>query len=124
MSTDCVFIENLEMNAIIGVLAHERIEPQPVQIDLSLYFDVKTAGNNDTLAETIDYADISEKLTAFISQSKFNLIEKLADSICEWLFNHYPMQKIQLTLRKPNAIPQAKTVGVIIERERPTAATA
>lgn len=120
MNNDCIFIENLEMDAIIGVLAHERVQPQPVQLDLSLYFDVKTAGTNDALPDTIDYADICEKLTAFISQSKFNLIEKLADSICEWLFHHYPMQKIRLTLRKPEAIAQAKSVGVMIERQRPT----
>lgn len=116
---DCVFIEGLQIDAIIGVLAHERVQRQPIELDLYLYFDYQNAIKTDQLDDTFCYDALCKQVTQFIVGTEFQLIERLAESVCEWLFEHYKIKTIRLTLRKPNAISQANTVGVTIERRHP-----
>jgi len=116
--SDCLFIHDLTIETIIGILAHERTKKQPVILDLTLFFDFTEAAQSDDFNKTIDYADVTENLINYVSDTHYQLIEKLADQICHFLLNQYPIDKIQLTLTKPNALPHAN-VGVIIERQSP-----
>ena len=113
----CVFIEGLVVDALIGILPDERVTKQPIELDLKCYFDFSTASQSDNFSDTIDYADVTEQLKKYVAATQFQLIEKLATSICAWLFENYAIEKIQLRLTKPSALKDAN-VGVIIERER------
>lgn len=119
MMPDCVFIEGLQVDTIIGVLDHERVQRQPIYLDLYLYFDYEKALGSDQLSDTFCYDEICRKLTQYLSSTQFQLIERLAESVCEWLFAHYRIKSVRLTLKKPEAIAEAKTVGVMIERTHP-----
>lgn len=120
---DCIFINDLTVETIIGILPNERITKQPVTINLKLFFNFSVASYSDDFNDTIDYADVTKQLRKFIEHSNFQLIEKLAESISRWLFDHYPVDKVEVHLTKPNALKEA-TVGVIIERQRNTTAEA
>ena len=118
MCADQLFIENLELNTIIGVLDHERVTKQRVIIHLQLWLDLHNAAENDALEETVNYADVVMQLSTYIENTAFLLIEKLAENICTWLFQHFPIDKVSLRLEKPEALAMAN-VGVMIERQRP-----
>lgn len=116
---DCILLENLAFDTIIGVLDHERVTPQPILANVTLFFDFKTACESDALEDTIDYFQLEQELNQYVQQTQFELIERLAQAMCTWMFEQYPIQKIRLELRKPQALDHDKMVGVIIERERP-----
>ena len=50
--SDRIEIRGLVVSTVIGVLAHERVLRQPVQIDLVLFANLRDAGRSDELADT------------------------------------------------------------------------
>lgn len=114
---DYIFIKDLTINTIIGILPDERINAQPVVLNIKCFFDFREAAQSDNFEHTIDYADIVAKLKQFVEQSRFNLVEKLAEQVCQFLFDRYAIENIQLRLTKPNALNDA-IIGVNIERQR------
>lgn len=119
INTDEIFIQALRVETIIGLLPHERINPQPIEIDLALKTNIRVAAQSENVSDTLDYAAISEGLSEYIRSTHFQLIETLAESIVQWLWKFSPaINQVSLELRKPMAVQQAKTVGLKISRTR------
>lgn len=118
VNTDCIFIERLEFECIVGVLAHERIHPQPLIIDIELATDITKAARSGALEDTPDYAAIAGDVREFIVQSEFLLLETLAESTAGRLLRDPRITSVLLTVRKPRAIPEAAAAGVRIYRSR------
>lgn len=119
MNTDEIFIHNLVVQTIIGVLPHERINQQPIELDIVLKTNTALAAQSENLGDTLNYAAIAEGLLAYIQSTQFLLIESLAESIVSWLWRFSPhINQVTLELRKPMAVQQAKTVGLRITRKR------
>lgn len=114
--TDRIFINNLKVDTIIGVFNWERQVRQTLCIDLEMAANIKEAAYTDALGDTLDYHAISLRLTQFVEDSRFELIETLAESITELLQNEFNIPWLKLRLSKPGAIANADNVGVIIER--------
>lgn len=114
---DHIFIEDLEVNAIIGVLAHERKKKQPVIINLEISVNNLQAASNDNLIDAVDYSAIATRLTEFAENSEFQLIETLAEKMAELILKEFNVKRVRLRLAKPKAITNAKAVGVVIERK-------
>jgi dihydroneopterin aldolase len=115
---DTIFIEALEANALIGVYDFERTAPQKLLFDIEMDFDNRKAGASDNLADTIDYAQVAETITAICHDSKFQLVEALAEHIASELLQRFPTKTLSLRVTKPGAVPSARGVGVRIERTR------
>jgi dihydroneopterin aldolase len=52
------------------------------------------------------------------ADSEFFLLEKLGGVIADICLTFTPVQSVEVTLRKPAAIPQADYAGISIERSR------
>lgn len=113
---DIIFIEGLSAEAIIGCLAWERRLKQRVVLDIALQLDTRTSAKSDNLADTLDYAALAEKVTHFVSESQFHLIEALAQAIADMILSEFSAQSVKICLQKPGAIPNAKSVKITIER--------
>lgn len=121
MSFDEIFIRNLVIKTIIGVLPHERITLQPIEIDILLATDLRAAAESGNLSDTLDYAAIAAGLSEYVRTTQFELIESLADAVVKWLWSFSPaINKVYLELRKPEALSIAETVGLRITRTRPS----
>ena len=119
MQTDSIFIEGLKVNTIIGVHAWEKCQAQPLLFDIELFTTIVSAAQTDQLADTVDYAKVSHDIIKLAQQESFELIETLAERVCEHVLQHYSgVQAIQLKLAKPHAVAEAKQVGVKIWRQR------
>lgn len=116
---DIIFIESLEFDCIIGILEHERTTAQPLSIDLKMHHDIRPAARSGQLDQSLDYAAISKWIIEFCIAQQAELIETLAQNLADALFNEFQISKIDLTIRKPNAVPEARAVGVHITRELP-----
>lgn len=119
LAGDQIFIDDLQVQALIGVYEVERVAPQPLRFDVRIAFDNHRAGASDALADTIDYAAIAERIAALCAQSQYQLVEALAEHVAARLLAEFPMQAVCLRVTKPNAVPAAKGgVGVQITRQR------
>lgn len=117
---DIVFIEELQINTLIGVYDWERVIKQSLVIDCQMVCDMTKAGQSDDVADAINYKSVCADIERLCHDIKAKLLEKLAHEICAYLLTHYPCQSVTLTIRKPNAVKEANSVGVKITRHRPS----
>lgn len=116
--TSTILIEALEIDAIVGVYDFERENRQRLLVSVAMDADFSLAAESDDLAHTINYAEVSERIEVLTLELKPQLLEFLAERICQMLFRDYPIQKIELTLKKPDILHNANAVGVKVVRLR------
>lgn len=114
---DKVRIEAIETQAVIGVYEFEHDAPQPLTLDLELTMDFTRAFISDDLRDALDYDAITQRVRAFCEASRYQLIEALAGGIITLLLEHYPVDKVAVTVRKPQALKNALAT-VWCERSR------
>lgn len=115
---DTILIEGLSTQASIGVFDWEKQIQQRLELDLALETDLAKPARSEQLSDTLDYARISQEVLALIHQRHYDLIETLAETITDALLQHPLVHRVTLTLRKPDAVPQARSVGLRISRQR------
>jgi len=115
---DIVFIKELCIETVIGIYDLERKIKQFVCIDLELGTYISDASNSDVINDTVDYKAVSKELKSFIGDSKFQLIEALAEESVKRIFKKFNVTYIKGKFGKPCAVTGSKEVGVIIERYR------
>jgi len=115
---DKVFIEGLEVEALIGIYDWERRIRQPLQFDIEMAFDNRRPAASDAIVDTLDYKAVSKRLIEFVSQSGFGLVETLAERCAALILDEFKVASLRLKLSKPGAVRGARAVGVIIERSR------
>ncbi|MFH1801128.1 MAG: dihydroneopterin aldolase [Candidatus Omnitrophota bacterium] len=113
-----IFVHGLEVSCIIGTLSRERKKKQPLVIDLEFPAPVKRAARRDDLRDALNYQKIAERATAFVSKSRFYLLETLAERLAQALLLEFELKDIALRISKPNAIRNAKNAGVAVFRRK------
>ncbi len=115
---DEITIDSLRAECIIGVNEYERNSPQPVIITVCLFADLIKACKQDDLDDTIDYSVLTERIKTTVAGSSFYLIERLAEQVAELSLQHPKVKRVHVTLRKPNALPDADSAAVTIVRSK------
>ena len=113
---DIVYIRDLKIDAIIGINDWEREVRQSVSLDLELATDIRAAANSDDIADTVDYKAVTKRVIAFVEESEFLLVERLAERISDIVREEFGVTWLRLRVSKPGAVTGAADVGVIIER--------
>lgn len=113
---DIIFLRGLQIDTVIGIYDWERQIRQTVIIDLELGTDIRRAAATDDIAHTLDYKAVSKRITAFVEESTFFLVETLAEKITGILLEEFSVPWVRLTLNKKGAISGATDVGIRIER--------
>ena len=117
---DTVFIEALEVEALIGIYDWERRIRQPLLFDIEMQFDNRVPAASDDIADTLDYKAVSKRVVEYVSQSEFGLVETLAERVAAIILDEFGVERVRLKLGKPGAVRGARAVGVIIERAAAT----
>ncbi|MGI9333601.1 MAG: dihydroneopterin aldolase [Gammaproteobacteria bacterium] len=113
---DIIFISDIRAETVIGVYDWEREIRQQVVMDLELGGDCARAAQTDAVEDTLDYKAISKRVSGFVEESSFKLVETLADRTAEMVMREFGVQWLRLRLNKKGALRGASDVGVIIER--------
>ena len=118
---DKIYIKDLEIIAYHGVLKEEKELGQRFFISLEIQTDFREAGKNDDLTKTISYAEVCDDIEKIFLTAKYNLIEKCAEEIAEFLLEKYSrISELKVKIKKPWA-PIRKAidhVAVEIVRKR------
>lgn len=113
---DIIFLRGLQIETIIGIYDWERESKQTVILDLEMAADIRKAAASDSIEAALDYKAVANRLIAFVEESQFFLVEKLAEEIANILLNEFKVPWLKLCLNKKGAIDGKSDVGVIIER--------
>ena len=113
---DKVFINNLEVEAVIGIFQWEREVRQLISVDIEMDFDNKTAAQSDDIKDALNYKLVGKRVAAFIQNSKFQLVETLAEKISKIILKEFPVSKVKIKVSKPGAMRGSDSVGVSIVR--------
>ena len=114
-----IAIDQLVIQAIIGILPHERIDEQTLILSLELDCDFSGLEAEQDISRTIDYAELADWLESWIQAEKFLLLETLAEQVCFSILQRYSLcQTIRFSVEKPAAITKARAARITIERTR------
>lgn len=113
---DRVFIRNLRIETTIGIHDWEKRIRRPVVLDLEMGSDTARAAATDRIDDALDYEAVTRRLTQFVSQSRFELVETLAERCATILTVEFRIPWVRLSVRKPGAVGEGVDVGVVIER--------
>lgn len=115
---DRILISDLAVRCIIGVNEEERRERQDVVINLAIYADLRKAGQSDRFEDAVDYSAIKKRIVSMVENSRYYLVEAMAEAIAKICLDHPAVTKVQVRVDKPGALRFARSVGVEITRER------
>jgi dihydroneopterin aldolase len=113
---DTIVIRDLRVEVLIGIYKRERYLPQTVSIDLDIGIPGPAVFASDKVADTVDYAQVALKVKALGASQHFRLVETFADRIAQLLLGEFKAPWVKVTASKIGILPNAKFVGVSIER--------
>jgi len=85
-------------------------------VDLEMAWDNRLPGASDDVSDALDYAAVSERVTSCLQTLQPQLLEHGAETLAAELQAQFGIRWLALTIRKPGAVPAARSVGVRIER--------
>ena len=113
-----IFVNDLMLNAELGVYAHEKNIQQPLRVNVI----AKIRDIPDTSDEKIDnvvcYNQISLIIKEIVNSGHTILLETLAEKILQECFKNNRIETIKIRLEKLDAIDDAESAGIEIERSR------
>tara|TARA_Y100000817_G_scaffold301131_1_gene280820 strand:- start:134 stop:565 length:432 start_codon:yes stop_codon:yes gene_type:complete len=115
---DLIFLNDFMIDANIGVYKHEKTKSQPLRINIIAKVKNPKKINDDKLYSVVCYNQISKKIKKIIKSGHTILLEKLAEKIFQECFKNKRIQTIKIRLEKLDAIQEAESAGIEVERSR------
>jgi dihydroneopterin aldolase len=117
-SMDTIFINNLETYGILGIHPHEQRKPQPIRVSVRIDADISRASEMDDIHKTINYSTLAKMIIDFIDESHYFTIEALIEALADEILSDDRIPHVWLRIEKPNAVPNAESVGVEVTRSK------
>lgn len=114
-----VFVRDLRLDAHIGVHRHEEDRPQAIIVNVDLTVTEGEEHLNDSLANVVCYERVVNNIKDLVDQGHVRLVETLAERIAEDCFTDARVLAARVRIEKLDAIAEAHSVGIEIERLRP-----
>ena len=114
-----ISIVDLEITCIIGILPNERVKEQTLLLNINLDVDIGGSTFSDNINETIDYTIIADMATQLAISKKYKLIESFCFDLTNLFLDTFKIiQKSNITVKKPNALPKAKYAIFSMKKSR------
>jgi dihydroneopterin aldolase len=117
-AADFIRIEELEVQAHVGVPDEERSSPQRLTLNLTLWPLRSFSDLQNDIGRAVDYAIVCAETEEFVESRRDKLIETLADALASHLLGIFELRRVTVELRK-YILPQVEFVSVTVTRERP-----
>ena len=118
-SMDAIVIRDLRVEALIGIHRRERHVKQTLSIDLEIGLPSTAVFASDKVADTIDYEQVALRIRDLAAAQHYRLVETFADRVAALLTADFGAPWVKVSVAKIGILPNAKFVGVTIERRRP-----
>jgi FolB domain-containing protein len=112
-----ISIVDLEVFYRVGVPDEERAQPQRLLLTVEMESDFAAAAKSDSIADTIDYFAVTQRLTKFGESREWKLIEKLAADTADMVLAEFKPSNVSVEVKK-FIIPQARFISVALTRRQ------
>jgi dihydroneopterin aldolase len=113
---DKIFLNRLNIDAVIGIWEWERSVKQTVRIDLEIGTDARAVAITDSIEGALNYRDVAKRLISFVGSSAFFMVETLAESVAQIIITEFEVPWVKVSVSKPGAVRGSEDVGIMIER--------
>ena len=117
-TTRTVLIKDFIINEIIGIHNHEKTKKQKIVFNIIIDVNQNTLPNENDLESIVDYEKITNKLENLTKYKNYNFLESLAEDSFKEIFEDRRINSIKIKIEKPDAIVNAKSVGVEVFKTR------
>lgn len=90
---DEVTLRGMRFHALVGILPHERVVRQPLEIDVTAWVAVGTI---------VDYRDVYEAARSVVADEKLEYLEGIADAIARRTLALRGVLRTRVAVRKPH----------------------
>ena len=116
INMDKIFINDLQVETVIGIFDWEREIKQIISINLEMEFDISKAAKSDDINDSLDYKKVSKRILSLCEKADSYLVENLIEKIAQVVLKEFPVSKVTVSLEKPGALRGSKSVGIKITR--------
>ncbi len=113
-----VFVRDLEIKAMLGIHDHEKLEAQRVIINIDLTVKERGEPLEDDISNVVSYERVVDHVKEIVGSGHVHLVETLAEMIAARCLENSWVTGVRVRVEKPDIIPDARSVGVEIERLR------
>ncbi len=113
-----VFVRDLEILALIGIYDQEKQKPQRIIVNIDLSVKEEIGPMADDISHVVSYEIIAKKVEAIVADGHVNLVETMCEKIAQSCLTDKRVMAARVRVEKPDIIPNARSVGVEIERAR------
>jgi 7,8-dihydroneopterin aldolase/epimerase/oxygenase len=113
-----VLIKDFLINEVIGIHKHEKIKKQQILFNIVIDINQNSLPDENDLASVVDYEKITNKLLKLTKSKSYNFLESLAEDSFKEIFIDKRVNSVKIRIEKPEAITNAKSVGVEIFKNR------
>lgn len=108
-----ISLKNMVFYGFHGVYEFERELGQRFYVDLDMKADLRQAGVNDRLEETIDYVSVYNQTKEIVENHRFQLLEALSYHIAGEVLRLHPLvEEVTVRVRKPS-VPIAAALDYV-----------
>ena len=116
INMDKIFINDLQVETIIGIFDWEREIKQTISINLEMEFDISKAAKSDDINDSLNYKKVTKRIISLCEKADSYLVENLIEKIAQVVLKEFPVSKVTVSLEKPGALRGSKSVGIKITR--------
>jgi dihydroneopterin aldolase len=106
------------LNAEIGIYKKEKNISQPLRVSMIAKVKNPKKINDKNISSVVCYNQISKKIKKIVKSEHTMLLEKLAEKIFEECFKNKRIETMKIRLEKLDAIKEADSAGIEVERSR------
>ena len=107
-------LNGIDVDCIIGERPDERTHSQRLRVDVVLTIDDKSA-ETDELADTVEYAALTERIRAALVAAKCRMIERAAKVVADLCLADAKISAAKVRVVKSGAIPHLESAAAVIE---------
>ena len=94
-------LTGLRFNASVGILEHEKTEPQPIQVDAELHLGTEPLlPRDDDIHHVLDYRKVRQIIIDECTARHVNLLETLIGKLCDRLMHLPGVQGVRVKITK------------------------
>lgn len=95
-----ILLKDMELYGFHGVFEHERELGQNFYVDLEMELDLDVPCKTDSLEDTLDYVLIFNRVKEATENTRFNLLEALAQHIADTVLSFDKIKKVTVKVKK------------------------
>lgn len=113
-----IHIKNLLLRAYIGFNEEEVSNLQDVIINIHIKVDLDHAIKNDSVNDSYNYKTITKRIIALVQDQKFNMLERLTQSVLNEIMTDKRVSFAKVEVDKPHALRFTESVSIELEAVR------